>query len=450
MIGNRPSPHNEIAERGVLGSMLRDNATIGDVLQILRDEDLYSDAHQKIFRAVTDLFERGVQVDLSALASLLRERGHLEDLGGTGYVYLAELWEAEPTGVNAVHHARTVRNKAIVRRLLHAAHEIVRDTTDETGPADELLEAAESKIFAIAQLGVEGQTVSFAQMVDEMFAWIDEVHSNRDKVVNGLGTGFVDLDRKTGGLRNGELTVVAAKTGIGKTAFGLSIARHAVVKEEQHVLFVSLEQTDLELTQRIFAAEAPIDQRCLRHGFLSQDDIDRLHDAGTSLRHIPLHVDDTPNQSMLRIAANARRLKMRHGLGLVVVDYLQLVEPSNRKEPRHEQVAGISRRLKMLARELRVPVLALAQLNRNVENRTDQKPRLSDLRESGGIEMDADAVYLLHDAGAADRASANTPTPERIEIEVMVAKNRHGPTGTAVLLFEPKHMCFHNYQPDPL
>ncbi len=393
---DRLPPQSREAERCVLGSMLRDNGVIGDVLQIIREENFYADAHQKILNAIVTLYDRGQPVDMVLLAEMLKERQQIEDVGG--YAYLAELWDAAPTAANAEYYARIVREKAVVRHLIHASTEILRDSYDQVMPADELLETAERKILDIAQMGITGQTYTLSQAVTEAYDRIDTRQQRDQFSISGLSTGFVDLNDKTAGLQNSELIIIAARPSVGKTAFALNVTRNIVIEENQPVFFVSLEQSRIELAERLLCCQARVDSHRLRKGHLSAEDMQKLIEAGGVLRNAKLFIDDTPGQGMLRIAANARRLKLRHGIRLVVIDYLQLIEPDNRKESRQEQVANISRRLKFLARELQIPVVALAQVNRSSEDRQDHRPRLADLRESGCLA--GDSLVTLADSGA--------------------------------------------------
>jgi replicative DNA helicase len=435
--GDRLPPQSREAERCVLGSMLRDNGVIGDVLQIIRGENFYADAHQKTFSAIVSLYDRGHPVDLVMLAELLKEQKHIEDIGG--YAYLAELWDAAPTAANAEYYARIVRDRAIVRHLIHASTEVLRDAYDQAMPADELLEAAERKILDIAQLGITGQTYTLQQALAEAYDRID-IRQQRDQMsISGLPTGFVDLDDKTAGLQNSELIILAARPSVGKTALALNIARHVAVDCDKPVFFVSLEQSRIELAERLLCSHARVDSHKLRKGHLSSQDMEKLIDSGGFLKDTKLFIDDTPGQGMLRIAANARRLKLRQGIKLVAIDYLQLIEPDNRRESRQEQVANISRRLKFLARELQIPVLALAQLNRSLEDRQGNKPRLADLRESGSIEQDADTVMLMH------RPELYEPGQHEGVVELIIAKQRNGPTGELTLTFLKQFMRFENF-----
>ncbi len=430
-VQDRP-PHSPEAERGVLGGLLRDNAVIGDVLQIIREDNFYADAHRKVFHAITTLYDKGVPIDLVTLGEQLHQQKAIEDIGGYGYI--AELWESVPTAANAEHYARIVRDRAIVRNLIHAGTEILRDAYHQNAAADELLEVAERKILDIAEWGVTGQTHSLQDALAEAFDRIDSRHSREHNQISGIATGFIDLDDKTAGLQNSELVIIAARPSVGKTALVLNIARHIAVEEDEPVFFVSLEQSRIELAERLLCAQALVDSHKLRKGFLSSDDQQKLIRASEELREAKFFIDDSPGQSMLRIAANARRLKLRHHIKLVLIDYLQLVEPDNRRDSRQEQVSAISRRLKFLAKELAIPVVACAQLNRAPEDRTDKKPRLADLRESGAIEQDADVVMLMH-------------RPEDTEgvLEINIAKQRNGPTGEITLTYLKQFMRFENF-----
>ena len=434
---DRLPPQSREAERGVLGSMLRDNGIIGDVMQILRAEQFYQDAHQKIFQGIVSLYDKGHPVDLVLLAEWLREQKYIEDIGG--YPYLAELWEAVPTAANAEYYAKIVRDRSIVRNLIHASTEILRDAYDQSQPADELLEAAERKILDVAQMGITGQTMTLEQALAEAYDRIDQRHTGEAMAISGLPTGYVDLDEITAGLQNSELVIIAARPSVGKTAFSLNLIRNIVTREKVSVFFVSLEQSRIELAERLLCCQARVDSHKLRKGHLSAEDMQKLIEAGGELRNTKLFIDDSPGQGMLRIAANARRLKLRHDIRLVCIDYLQLIEPDNRRDPRQEQVAQISRRLKFLARELKIPVIALAQVNRSSEDRQDHRPRLADLRESGSIEQDADTVLLLH------RPDRYEPGQHEGIIEIIIGKQRNGPTGEITLSYLKEFMRYEDF-----
>jgi replicative DNA helicase len=441
-IKDRLPPQSPEAEKSVLGSMLRDpQGVIGGIIQILRTENFYSDAHQKIYQAMVELYDsKGSAVDLVLLAEKLKQKGELEDVGGPPY--LAELWDAAPTAANAEYYAQIVRDRSIVRDLIHVSTEILRDAYDQAEPADDMLESAERRILDIAQMGITGQTFTLEQALTDAYSRIDSRYDGSEKSISGLSTGFLDLDEITAGLQNNELVIVAARPSVGKTAFALALTRNIILQERAPVFFVSLEQSRIELAERLLCCQARVDGHKLRKGHISSEDMERLIEAGGQLRAAPLFIDDTPGQGMLRIAANARRLKNRHKLKLVVIDYLQLIEPDNRRDPRQEQVAQISRRLKFLARELRVPVVALAQVNRASEERQDHRPRLADLRESGAIEADADTVMMLH------RPERYEPGQHEGLVEVIIAKQRNGPTGDINLAYIKEFMRFENFEAD--
>jgi replicative DNA helicase len=422
--------HEEI----VLGAMLRCPSSIDEVAPLLRPDDFAWFHHQLVYRAVLDLWDRGAPVTLEALANLLHERKQIEELGG--YKAIAALWEATATGADGLHFAKVVCERALVRRLNTAAGEIVRRTSEADGTAAELLEDAEQRILSVAEVGFTGSTTTLKQGIDLACDRIDQ-RAQRGGRASGLPTGFLDLDERTAGLQDSELIVLAARPGAGKTSFGLQVARHVALEEGRAVYIVSLEMSLVELSERLLCSEGDVDGHKLRQGVVSAEDGRRLKAARARLERANVHVDDQPRLSMLRISANARRLRRQHNIGLIVIDYLQLIEPENRRDPRHEQVAQISRRLKWLARELKAPVLALAQLNRSIEGRKGDRPRLADLRESGEIEQNADVVMLLHKPSDLPRV-----------VEVIIAKQRNGPVGIERLVFDPARTKFKNYQPD--
>jgi replicative DNA helicase len=405
---------------------------------LTRAEDFYADAHQKIFDAIKAIFDDGGQpVDLVILANALKQRGQIEDVGG--YSYLGGLWEAAPTAANAEYYAKIVRDKALVRGLIHAGTEILRDSYDGTMPAQELVESAERKILDVAEKGVTGQTWTLDQAIQDTYDRIDKRNTGEAMAFSGLSTGFADLNEITAGLQKSEMIIIAARPSVGKTAFSLALVRNIVVEGREPVFFVSLEQSRVELAERLLCSQARVDSHRLRKGTLTAEDMEKLIEAGGVLRNARLFIDDSPAQTMLRIAANARRLHHRQGIKLVVIDYLQLIEPDNRRDPRQEQVAQISRRIKFLAKELEIPVIALAQVNRSSEDRQDHRPRLSDLRESGSIEQDADTVMLLH------RPDRYEPGQHEGVIEVIVAKQRNGPTGEVTLAYIKQYMRYEDF-----
>lgn len=435
---DRLPPHNRDAERSVLGSMLRDNKLILDVVQLVRATDFYVFAHQKIFEAMAHLHvDRGEPADVVTLANHLNEQHLIEEIGGYGY--LAELWDAAPSAANIRHYAQIVRQKAIVRNLIHTCNELLQEAYDQAAPAQELLDQAEKKILEIAEMGVTGDTKTLQEIIAEAYTRIDARKGLDMGECSGIPTGFNDLNNLTAGLQNAELIIIAARPSVGKTSFALNLIRHIVVEEKLPAFFVSLEQARVELAERLLCCQAMVDSQRVRKGTIDSGEGDRLIQAGDMLSAAKLFIDDTPAQNMLRIAANARRLKLRHDIRLVCIDYLQLIEPDDKSNSRQEQVSAISRRLKFLARELNIPVIALAQVNRGSEERQDHKPRLSDLRESGAIEQDADTVMMLH------RPEMHEPGQHHGVVNVIVAKQRNGPTGDVSLVFEHKYMRFNNF-----
>jgi len=435
----RMPPHDREAERSVLGSMLRDNQVIGDVVQFLKTENFYQFAHQKLFEAIHTLsIDRGVPVDPVTLADFLSENQLMQDVGGYGYI--VELWDAAPSAGNAVHYANIIRQKSIVRNLIHVCSELQRDAFDQAQPAQDLLDNAERRVLEIAEMGLTGETKTLQDAVNEAYERMDARKARGHVEYSGIPTGFTDLDSLTAGMQNAELVIVAARPSVGKTAFALNMLRHICVDKGLPALFVSLEQARIEIAERLLCCQAMVNSHRLRKGSLDKFEQEKIMDAGAILSAAKLFIDDSPGQSMLRIAANARRLKLRHDIRIVVIDYLQLIDPADSKrDSRQEQVSQISRRLKFLARELNVPVVALAQVNRGSEDRQDHRPRLSDLRESGAIEQDADTVMLLH------RPDYHEPGVNEGEIEVIIGKQRNGPTGEVKLMYEKAYMRFNNY-----
>ena len=446
---DRLPPHNKEAERGVIGGILRDPDTLPDVQQILVADNFYFDAHQKIYQVICDLATENQPIDLVMVHDRLKRNKQSEDVGG--HQALAELWESVPTGANVEYHAKIVRDTAMVRSLIHASNEILRDSYDRTQSADELVSQAERKIMDIAKAGMIGETSTLTIAIQDAFTRLDSRIGKDNLAISGMPTGYVDLDNMLAGLQKSELVIIAARPSVGKTAFALNVVRNVITSNAPNepppvVLFVSLEMSRIELAERLLCCQSRVDSHKVRKGHLNQDDIQKLMDAGDVLRKARLYLDDTPSRSMIQIAATCRRLQKKHeregGLKLVVIDYLQLIEPESRRDPRQEQVAQISRRLKFLARELNIPVIALAQVNRASEDRQDHKPRLADLRESGSIEQDADTCMMLHRPGKFDG------TQDDNILEVIIAKQRNGPTGEVTLTYLKQFNRYENYIAD--
>ncbi len=422
----RVPPQSVEAEMSVLGSMLIEREAMLRAVEFLTPQCFYREAHRRIFDAMSGLAERGEAVDLITVTEELRRRGELEDVGGVDY--LTSLANAVPTAANVEYYARIVEEKALLRRLINAAGEIARQAYDAQEPADEILDRAENAIFEVAQRRRVQTYVPLREVLIAAYEHIERLLAQRGRIT-GVPTGFADLDSLTSGLHPSELVILAARPSQGKTAFCLNVACHAAVRHGVPVGVFSLEMAKEQLGLRMLCAEAHINSQRLRTGNLTEEDWPRLSRALSRLAEAPIFIDDTPNISLLELRAKARRLKAEHNVGLVVVDYLQLIHSRSRPENRQQEVSEISRSLKALARELQVPVLALSQLSRAVEQRQDKRPVLSDLRESGSLEQDADVVAFLYHGPDGGQPQENNV------VELIVAKQRNGPTGSVQLVF---------------
>lgn len=434
----RLPPQNLDAERGVLGSVLLMPEAIDEVAEVIRPEYFYSEAHQKIFQAIHHLFENNVKgIDGVTLANELQRRNELEEVGGA--MYLTEILEAVPHAAHVKYYSSIVREKWMQRTLIYACTEILSDSYELTTEIDDLLQNAERKIFSIVEQQEGGGNLFIGDILMDAFTRIEE-RMSKEGDVSGTTTGFSDLDAHTTGLQPTELIILAARPSMGKTALVCNVAE-GVARSGKGVLLFSLEQSNLELAERFLCITAKVNGHDLRAGNLDSEQRDKLMEASDELSRMPLYIDDKPGRTMGQIAALSRRLHRKSPLGVIIIDYLQLVEPDDKGTPREQQIAGISRRLKFLAKELRVPVIALAQLNRGVELREDKRPRLADLRESGAIEQDADMVMFLH------RPDAYDPEDRPGEAEVVIAKHRSGPTGIVRLTWRKEFMRFEDYSP---
>jgi replicative DNA helicase len=441
---DRLPPHNLDAERGVLGSILLDPNLCDEVVLVLRADDFYADAHRKLFAHVVEMHDDGKRIDATLLIERLRQKGDFEAIGGAAY--LAEIVHGVPVAAHCLHYARIVRDKAMLRDLIHTSTEILRDAYDPTLEPEELVSRSEERIFAVHDQRAGDQVASINEVLLKAF---DEIDRRMQGGAAGVPTGFADLDELTGGLHKSELVILAARPSMGKTALAMNIAEHVAVKAGVPTLFVSLEMSRQELAQRMLCSRGRINGKKFRSGILSAQDRGKLVEASSVLSKAPLYVDDTPSRTITEIAACSRRLKRKQNLGFVVIDYLQLIEPDNPKDPRQEQVAKIARRLKGMARELEVPVLCLAQLNRQAEVAKDSRPKLSHLRESGAIEQDADVVMFIHreDYGlSADEAQEQNAAGKA---ELIVAKQRNGPVGDVPLIWRKEFTTFENAATKP-
>lgn len=420
-------PHNLEAEEAVLGAILFSREAIADVLEILQPQDFYRPAHQRIFEAVVELYAQGEPADVVTVAESLRRKGVLDDVGGLPYVHT--LVSAVPSPSNAAHYARIVKETAVLRRLGEAGARISQLAYSPPGDLEETLDRAEQLLYGVLEKRTMEDFHPLRALLTENLEAIERLSARKSRVT-GISTGFPELDSLTSGLQPSNLIIVAARPGAGKTSFVLNLARHVGVEEGIPVAVFSLEMSRHEVVQRLICSEARVDSHRLRTGRLNEEDWPRISHAAGRLAEAPIFVDDTPNISVMEIRAKARRLKHKEGLGLVVVDYLQLMRSHGRVENRQQEVAEISRALKILARELDIPVVAASQLSRNVEYRAEKKPVLADLRDSGSIEQDADLVIFIY-----REAMYNPDIPDPGRTEIIVAKHRNGPTGTVELAF---------------
>jgi replicative DNA helicase len=432
----RIPPQNLEAEQSVLGSMLLDRDAISAAIEYLRAVDFYREGHQKIFQAMVALSERGEPVDLVTLVEELRGHNQLEAIGGMAY--LTTLANVVPTSANVSYYARIVQEKAVLRSLINSATRIVTRCFEAKEDVEEILDDAEQSIFEVSQRSNPQGFSSMKDILKGAFDRIDKLWGNKGGV-SGVPTGFPDLDNMTSGLQNSDLVIIAARPSMGKTTLALNIAQHIAVNEKLPVAVFSLEMSKEQLVQRILCAQANIDAHRLRRGFLSDEDYPKLTKAAGPLSAAPLFIDDTPAMSVMEMRAKARRLKAEHGLAAIFVDYLQLMRGSDRSENRQQEISAISRSLKALAKELDVPVVALSQLSRAVEQREKKRPILSDLLESGGIEANADIVAFIYREGYYNQNMEN-----RHDTEIILAKQRNGPVGTVHLYFKESYNKFLN------
>ncbi len=435
----RVPPHHLEAEQSVLGSVLVDGSVLERLEGLIRADSFYKIGHQKIWRAMERLAAAGEPIDLVTLSEELKKAGELDEVGG--YTYLVGLAETTPTAAYAEHYAKIVAEKAALRRLIAAAGEVMRLAYDEAGSLEEILDKAGQKILEVQKDGARRDFAAMNELVHETFEHIHKLYENQG-TPTGVRTGFRELDRMIGALEPGSLTIIAARPSMGKTSLALTIAQHAALKEKVPVGIFSLEMPAIQLVTRIITAEARIDMNRLRQGQLSERDFQRLVDVAGRISEAPIYIDDTPDLTLLELRARARRLAAQYDLGLIIVDYLQLMSGaagSSKSENRQQEIAAISRGLKGLARELEVPVVALSQLSRAVESRPNKRPMLSDLRESGSIEQDADLVLFIY------RDEYYNPHSDKAGIaEIIIGKQRNGPTGTVELQFHAAHVRFND------
>ena len=438
--GSRTMPHDDVAEQSVLGGMLLSKDAIADVVESLRASDFYKPAHETIYEAILSLYGHGSPADVITVADELKKRGELTRVGGASYIHT--LIASVPTAANAQYYAEIVKEHAIMRRLIEAGTKIAQLGYANETEVDTLVDQAQAEIYAVTDGNAKEDYVSFSEALEETINEID-ANSNRPDGVYGVPTDFIEFDELTGGLHGGQMIVIAARPGVGKSTLALDIARSASIHHQMTTVFFSLEMSRTELAMRILSAEGKISMGRLKKGDLDTEGWTNLATLQGRIDSAPLFIDDSPNMTLMEIRAKCRRLKQRNDLKLVVLDYLQLMSSGKKVESRQQEVSEFSRSLKLLAKELDVPVIALSQLNRGSEQRTDKRPMVSDLRESGSIEQDADMVILLH------REDMYNPESDRVgEADMIIAKHRGGPTRTIPLAFSGKYSRFNNMAND--
>lgn len=430
-------PHDIEAEQAILGSMLLDKDAVISALEKLKDEDFYREDNKEIFSAIYSLYSKSLPIDVVTVKSELVEMGSFERVGG--FEYLAALPEKVPTTSNVERYIKIVEEKSMLRRLIQASNDLIALGYDETEDVDDILDTAEKKIFDLAQ---KKGTKSYFSMKDILATSLAELEKlyNQKGSVTGLTTGFIDLDLMTAGLHESDLIIVAARPAMGKSAFAINLATNAAMKANKPAVIFNLEMSKEQVANRILCSEALVDSNKVRTGKLDDEDWMKIATATSRLSEAPIYIEDTPGITVMEIRAKCRKLKIEQDIGLVVIDYLQLVQGSNKKNSSREQeISEISRSLKILAKELQVPVIALSQLSRSAEKRDDKRPMLSDLRESGAIEQDADIVFFLY------RDDYYNPDSEEKNVaEVIIAKHRGGSTGTVKLSWLPSYTKFGN------
>ncbi len=435
-------PQDLEAEKCLLGSLMLDKEAIIRIVDFLKSEDFYKDSHQKIYQAMIELFERREPIDFLSLSTRLKEKKELEEAGGSSY--LTECVNSVPTASNTLNYAKIVQKKRILRGLISASYEIGNLGYNETEDIDVLLDKAEKRIFGIAQKSITQAFSPVKNALEDAFERIDRLSKHKG-AIRGLSTGFVDLDNLLAGFQKSDLIILASRPTLGKSSLALDFAKHVAVHEKIPVGIFSLEMAIDQLVDRLISSESNVDLWKIRTGHLSDSgensDFERIQEALGTLGEAPIFIDDSSSTNVLQMRAMARRLQAEKGLGLLIVDYLQLIEPRTSFDSIVRQVTEISRELKGLARELKVPVLALSQLSRAVEQRTPQIPRLADLRESGALEQDADVVMFIH---RPDRYQPDTS--EKNIAEIIIAKHRNGPPGKIKLFFDENRVSFRNLE----
>ncbi len=435
-ISGRMPPQNVEAEQSVLGTILLSDHSLSTVLEVIISEDFYKDSHKLIFEAMIVLFEKNEPQDIITISNLLKDNNQLDDAGGIGY--LATLTSIVPVTSNLLYYAKIIRQKAVLRNLITVNTDIASRCYDEQGDIDVLVDEAEQAIFEIARSKSDQGFTALKDIVPEAFASVEQL-AQRKEMITGVPTGFPELDKMTAGLQPSDLIILAGRPSMGKTAFAMNIAQNAAVVNKIGVAVFSLEMSKEQLTMRLLCSTGHVDSQRVRTGRLQDDDWPKLARAVGMLEESPMYIDDTAAISVLEMRAKVRRLSAQHPLGLIIVDYLQLMQGRGKIENRTQEISEISRSLKAMAKELKVPVIALSQLNRSLESRTDKRPMMSDLRESGAIEQDADVICFIYRDEVYNKAEDN---PQKGISEIIIGKQRNGPTGTVKLTFIKEFTMF--------
>ena len=432
-------PQNLEAEQSLLGAVLLENEALSKALEIIKTNDFYRESHRQIFQAMLDLYEKNEPADLITVTEVLKRKNKLDEVGGASY--LADLLEKIPTAANIEYYARIIQQKSILRNLINSATEIVSKATNAQENVEDILDFSEKCIFEIAENEIKTSFHPLKIILKSTFKDIERLYEKK-QLLTGIPSGFVDLDAKTSGFQPSDLIIIAGRPSMGKTAFALNVAQHAAQESQIPIALFSLEMSKEQLALRLLCSEARVDNHRLRTGNIAENDWGKLSMAAGKLADSQLWIDDTPGITMFEMRAKARRLKANQGLGMIIVDYLQLMAGTkNRSDSREQEISEISRSLKALAKELHVPVIALSQLNRKVEDRTDKRPHMADLRESGAIEQDADVILFIY------RDEVYHPDSEETKgkAEVIIGKQRNGPTGEVQLAFINEYTRFENY-----
>ena len=432
-------PQNLEAEQSLLGSVLLENEALFKVLEIIKKDDFYRESNRQIYQAMIDLYEKNEPTDLITVTEVLKRKNKLDEVGGASY--LADLLENIPTAANIEYYAKIIRQKSILRNLIHSATEIVSKATTAEENVEDILDFSEKTIFQISEEQTKQSFYPLKTILKSTFKDIERLYEKK-QLITGMPSGFTELDSKTSGFQPSDLIIIAGRPSMGKTAFALNVAQHASQEAHIAIALFSLEMSKEQLALRMLCSEARVDNHKLRTGFIAESDWGKLSMAAGKLADSKMYIDDTPGITVFEMRAKSRRLKAEHGLGMIIVDYLQLMAGSkNRSDSREQEISEISRSLKGLAKELHVPVIALSQLNRKVEDRIDKRPHMADLRESGAIEQDADVILFIY----RDEVYHPDSDESKGKAEVIIGKQRNGPTGEIQLSFINEYTRFENY-----